>query len=156
MSKKEGGKGKKVAGYVKFTILAGKATPSPPVGPALAAKKVNIPEFCKQFNDRSVKEHEIGTPLPVEVTAYTDGTFTFHIKNPPSSYLIMKQMGGVKGLSDPGKSKGPSVNVSDLLKVAKVKMKEMRVTSEKAALMSIIGTAKSAGFTIVEDITVEK
>lgn len=148
--KKKGGK-KHPIGEIKIILKAGKASPAPPVGPMLAQKKLNIPDFCKQFNDRSLKKNKPDTPTPTVITAYSDGSFTFNLKNPPVIYLINQECGIEKGLSDPGKSAGPVVKRSQLRKVAKIKMDEMRVSGEDEALKCVEGSARSAGYTVEDD-----
>ncbi|MDZ5761030.1 uL11 family ribosomal protein [Lyticum sinuosum] len=139
----------KISGTIRLVIPSGKATPAPPIGPALAQKKLNIQNFCKEFNERSLKMYEITTPLVVVITAYTNNTYTFIIKNPPTSYLVLKKFG--KGLSTPNKIKGPDVSIEELRSVAKIKMSEMMVRSEDAALACVVGMAKSAGLNIIYD-----
>lgn len=148
---------KEIVGNIKLIIPAGSATPSPPIGPALAPKKVSIPEFCKQFNAESLKSANKGDPIPVNITVYKDGSFTFVLRNPPVFYLIKKECGLDKGLATPGRVSGPSVNRSQLRKVARIKMHEMRLGGKtpdealEAALRCVEGVARSAGLTVVND-----
>ncbi len=140
---------KKIAGTINLQISVGKATPAPPIGPALAQKQVSIPEFIKQFNERT-KEMEPGTPIPVLITAYADKTFDFIIKLPPVSYLICKHSGISKGLSNAGREKGPSVSIDVIRKVAEMKKDEMKISLD-SAIKCVKGTARSMGFEVVGD-----
>ena len=139
---------KKIAGTINLLIPVGKATPAPPIGPALAQKQVSIPEFIKQFNERT-KHMEPGTPTPVLITAYADKSFDFIIKLPPVSYLICKHAGIAKGLSNAGREKGPNVSMDVIRKVAEMKKDEMKIGLD-SAINCVKGTAKSMGFEVVE------
>jgi large subunit ribosomal protein L11 len=141
---------KKIDGYIKLQIPAGKANPSPPVGPALGQRGVNIMEFCKQFN-AATQKLEAGQPTPVVITVYSDRTFTFETKTPPASYLIMKAANLAKGSQEPGKNIVGKVTVSALRDVAKVKMQNLNANDVDAAVAMLRGTALSMGLEVVDD-----
>lgn len=132
---------------ISLTIPAGNAKPAPPVGPVLAQNGVSVPDFCKQFNDRT-KNEEPNTPLRVEISCNKDRTFSFIIKLPSVAFLLKKAMGESKGLSKPGMVDGPSVSNEIIRKVAEQKMSEMRVADLEAAMQCVRGTARSMGFSI--------
>jgi large subunit ribosomal protein L11 len=138
---------KKIAGYIKLTIGAGKATPAPPVGPALGQKGLNIPEFCKAFND-ATKDLESGSPTPVVITAFEDRTFTFVTKSPPASFLLMKAAGVEKGSSTPNKVKVGKVTKKALADIAKVKRQDMNGVDEAGLVATLAGTARSMGIEV--------
>lgn len=140
---------KKIEGYIKLQIAAGKANPSPPIGPALGQRGVNIMEFCKQFN-AATQKMEVGTPTPVVITVYSDRSFTFVTKTPPASYLIMKQAKIAKGSQEPGKNFVGSVSTDALREVAKVKMQDLNANDVEAAVAMLRGTALSMGLKVVE------
>ena len=141
----KGAAGKKaITGYVKLQIPAGSANPSPPVGPALGQRGLNIMEFCKQFNDRT-KDFEKGMPIPVVITAYADKSFTFITKTPPTSYLVKKKAGLASGSKLPGRDKAGKISKSDILEIAKMKMADMGVTDLDAAISMVKGTCVSMG-----------
>jgi large subunit ribosomal protein L11 len=141
---------KKVTGYVKLQIIAGKATPAPPVGPALGQAQVNIMEFCKQFNDRTAKDPAIqGMTVPVVITVYADRTFSFITKTPPAPVLLLKAAGIEKGSGTPNKEKKGKVTEKQILEIAKVKMPDMNATTVEAAAKTIRGTARSMGIDVV-------
>jgi large subunit ribosomal protein L11 len=141
---------KKVQGYVKLQITAGKATPAPPVGPALGQAQVNIMEFCKQFNDRTGKDAALaGMTIPVVITVYADRTFTFITKTPPAPVLILKAAGVQKGSGTPNKDKVGKVTEKQILEIAKQKMPDMNAASVEAAAKTIRGTARSMGIEVV-------
>jgi len=140
---------KKIVGYVKLTIPAGKANPSPPVGPALGQRGLNIMEFCKAFN-AATQSLEAGTPTPVVITAYADRTFTFITKTPPASYLVMKAAKIQKGSSTTGQNSVGTITMSAIREVAKVKMTDLNANDLEAAASMIAGTAKSMGLEVVE------
>ena len=127
---------KKVTGYVKLQIVAGKATPAPPVGPALGQAQVNIMEFCKQFNDRTSKDLA-GLTIPVVITVYADRTFSFITKTPPAPVLLMKAAGIEKGSGTPNKEKGARSPRSRSREIAKQKMPDMNAASVEAAIKSV-------------------
>ena len=141
---------KKVTGYVKLQIMAGKATPAPPVGPALGQAQVNIMEFCKQFNERTSKEAALtGLTVPVVITVYADRTFTFITKTPPAPVLLLKAAGVAKGSGTPNKDKVGKVTEKQILEIAKQKMPDMNAASLEAAAKTIRGTARSMGLDVV-------
>jgi large subunit ribosomal protein L11 len=141
---------KKVTGYVKLQIVAGKATPAPPVGPALGQAQVNIMEFCKQFNDRTGKDPALaGLTVPVVISVYADRTFTFITKTPPAPVLLLKAAGIEKGSGTPNKEKKGKVTEKQILEIAKQKMPDMNAASVEAAAKTIRGTARSMGIEVV-------
>ncbi|HEX4036435.1 MAG TPA: 50S ribosomal protein L11 [Acidobacteriaceae bacterium] len=140
---------KKVATSVKLQIEAGKATPAPPVGPALGQAQVNIMEFCKQFNARTQNKEMAGLIIPVVITVYTDRTFTFITKTPPASILLKKAASLAKGSGTPNKDKVGKVSEEQVLEIAKQKMPDLNAASVEAAVRSIKGTARSMGIDIV-------
>jgi large subunit ribosomal protein L11 len=141
---------KKVQGYVKLQIIAGKATPAPPVGPALGQAQVNIMEFCKQFNDRTGKEPALaGMTIPVVITVFADRSFTFITKTPPAPVLLLKAAGVQKGSGTPNKDKVGKVTEKQILEIAKQKLPDMNAASVEAAAKTIRGTARSMGLEVV-------
>jgi large subunit ribosomal protein L11 len=141
---------KKVQGYVKLQIIAGKATPAPPVGPALGQAQVNIMEFCKQFNDRTGKDPALaGMTIPVVITVFADRSFTFITKTPPAPVLLLKAAGVQKGSGTPNKDKVGKVTEKQILEIAKQKMPDMNATTVEAAAKTIRGTARSMGLEVV-------
>jgi large subunit ribosomal protein L11 len=144
-------KGKKVVeSKVKLQVAAGSANPSPPLGPALGQRGVNIMEFCKQFNAATEKLPNIekGTPLSVEIFVYGDKSFKFIIKGPPASILIKKALGLSKGSSDPNKNKVATISRKQLEEIAKIKMPDLTAADLEAAVHTIAGSAKSMGIVI--------
>jgi large subunit ribosomal protein L11 len=141
---------KKVQGYVKLQITAGKATPAPPVGPALGQAQVNIMEFCKQFNERTSKEPGLtGMTIPVVITVFADRSFTFITKTPPAPVLLLKAAGVAKGSGAPNKDKVGKVTEKQIIEIAKQKMPDMNAASVEAAAKTIRGTARSMGIEVV-------
>ena len=141
---------KKIVGYIKLQIPAGKATPSPPVGPALGPRGLNIMQFCKDFN-AATQNMEPGMPVPVVITAFGDRTFTFITKTPPNTYFLKKAAGIQKGTTTPGKGAAVgSVTTSQLHEIAAQKMKDMNATDVEAAVRMLAGSARSMGLTVVE------
>ena len=141
---------KKVQGYVKLQITAGKATPAPPVGPALGQAQVNIMEFCKQFNDRTGKDAALaGMTIPVVITVFADRSFTFITKTPPAPVLLLKAAGVAKGSGTPNKDKVGKVTEKQIIEIAKQKMPDMNAASVEAAAKTIRGTARSMGLEVV-------
>lgn len=138
---------KKITAYVKLQVKAGQANPSPPVGPALGQHGVNIMEFCKTFNART-QELEPGLPTPVVITIYNDRSFTFVIKNPPTSILLKKAVGIQSGSATPNTKKVGKVTQAQLEAIAKVKMPDVTAASLEAAVRSVTGTALSMGLEI--------
>ncbi len=140
---------KEVLGLIKLQVPSGKANPSPPIGPALGQKGLNIMEFCKQFNALKF-DFDLGTPIPVTITAYKDKTFTFITKNPPVSYLIMKEIGLAKGSKNPGKEVAGKINHKQMENVAKKKMADMNTNDLAACVQMVRGSAISMGLEIIE------
>ena len=141
---------KKVQGYVKLQITAGKATPAPPVGPALGQAQVNIMEFCKQFNERTSKDANlVGMTVPVVITVYADRSFSFITKTPPAPVLLLKAAGIEKGSGTPNKEKKGKVTEKQIIAIATQKMPDMNASSIEAAARTIRGTARSMGIEVV-------
>jgi large subunit ribosomal protein L11 len=137
---------KKITGYVKLQIPAGKATPAPPVGPALGQQGVNIMEFCKTFNARTAPMGD--TIIPVVITVYQDRSFTFITKTPPASVLLKKEAGIAKGSAEPNRTKVAKVSRAKVREIAKLKMPDLNAASLDAAERTIAGTARSMGIEI--------
>lgn len=133
---------------IKLQIPAGKANPSPPVGSALGPRGINIMDFCRQFNERSLKEFAEGTPVPVTIRVKKDKSFDFTMKAPPASYLILKSSSASKGSQTPGKAIVGTISIADVTEVAKIKMADMGVDNLESAVSSIKGTALSMGITV--------
>ena len=138
---------KKVIGFIKLQIPAGKANPAPPVGPALAQHGVNIMEFCKAFNEKT-KEKEAGMPLPVIITVYTDRSFTFIVKTAPASELLKRAIGIKSGSSNPNTKKVGKVTRAQLEEIAKIQMADLNAASLEAAVRIIAGSARSMGIDV--------
>jgi large subunit ribosomal protein L11 len=138
---------KKITGYIKLQIPAGKANPSPPIGPALGQHGVNIMEFCKAFNAKTQAEE--GTITPVVITVFADRSFTFITKTPPVPVLIMKAVGITKGSPVPNKTKVGSLTKIQVEEIAKKKMPDLNAASVEAAMRTVEGTARSMGIDIV-------
>ena len=141
---------KKITGYIKLQLPAGEATPAPPVGPALGQHGVNIMEFVKQFNAKSVTAVEKGTILPVVITVYGDRSFSFILKTPPAAVLIKKKIGLEKGSATPNKERVGKITRKQLEEIAKVKMPDLNAGSLEAAMKSIAGSARSMGVDVVD------
>ena len=139
---------KKVVGKIKLQIEAGKANPSPPVGPALGQHGVNIMDFCKQFNDKT--SSQAGYIIPVIIDVYEDRSFSFITKSPPAAVLIKKTINLAKGSGTPNKDKVGSITKAQLEEIAKTKMNDLNATSMEAAVEMIKGTARSMGVTVAE------
>ena len=140
---------KKVTGYVKLQIVAGKATPAPPIGPALGQAQVNIMEFCKQFNARTSNKEMEGLVIPVVISVYADRSFSFITKTPPAAVLLLKAAGIPKGSGTPNKEKLGKVTEKQIMEIAKQKMPDMNASTVEAAAKSIRGTARSMGIEVV-------
>jgi large subunit ribosomal protein L11 len=140
---------KKITGYVKLQIEAGKATPAPPVGPALGQAQVNIMEFCKQFNARTQTKEMAGLTIPVVITVYGDRTFSFVTKTPPASNLLLRAAGVAKGAGVPNKDKVGKVTEKQVREIAETKLPDLNAASVEAAIRSIKGTARSMGIEVV-------
>ncbi|MBM3469592.1 MAG: 50S ribosomal protein L11 [Armatimonadetes bacterium] len=138
---------KRVVAMVKLQIQAGKATPAPPVGPALGQHGVNIMEFCKSYNERTAKL--TGTVVPVEITVYADRTFSFVTKTPPASVLLRQAAGLEKGSGQPNKAKVGSVTLKQVREIAERKMPDLNAATVEAAMRMIEGTARSMGIEVV-------
>jgi large subunit ribosomal protein L11 len=140
---------KKVVGFIKLQVPAGKANPSPPIGPALGQRGLNIMEFCKTFNART-QGMEPGMPIPVTITAYGDRSFTFEMKSPPNSYFLMKAAGIDKGAQTPGKGAVGKVTMAQIRDIAQKKMKDLNAKDLEGACRMIAGSARSMGLEVVE------
>jgi large subunit ribosomal protein L11 len=140
---------KKITGYVKLQIEAGKATPAPPVGPALGQAQVNIMEFCKQFNARTSNKEMAGLIIPVVISVYADRSFSFITKTPPAPVLLKKAAGIEKGSGTPNKEKIGKVTEKQVREIAMQKMPDLNASSVETAIKSIKGTARSMGIEVV-------
>ncbi len=140
---------KKVIGFIKLQIEAGKANPSPPVGPALGQRGLNIMEFCKAFNAKTQKM-EPGTPIPVIITAYADRTFSFETKLPPVSYLIKKAANVKSASKEPGRKSVAKITKEQVKQIATEKMPDMNCHTVEAAMDMVAGQARSMGIEVVE------
>ena len=138
---------KKIVGFIKLQVPAGKANPSPPIGPALGQRGLNIMEFCKAFNAQT-QGVEPGLPLPVVITAFADKSFTFVIKTPPATVLIKKAIKLDKGSANPLKIKVGKITREQLEEIAKTKMKDMNAADVNAAVRTLAGSARSMGVTV--------
>ncbi len=140
---------KKIDGYIKLQVPAGQANPSPPIGPALGQRGVNIPEFCKQFN-AATQKLEPGSPIPTVITVYADRSFTFEMRTPPASYLLKKAAKIGKGSKEPGRTIAGTVTQAQLREIAEVKMKDLNANSIEQAMKIIAGSARSMGLQVQE------
>jgi large subunit ribosomal protein L11 len=140
---------KKIDGYIKLQVPAGKANPSPPIGPALGQRGVNIPEFCKQFN-AATQGLEEGAPIPTVITVFTDRSFAFEMRTPPASYLLKKAAKIGKGSPTPGRGVAGSVTQAQLREIAEVKMKDLNANSIEQAMKIVAGSARSMGLEVQE------
>jgi large subunit ribosomal protein L11 len=136
---------KKITGFVKLQIPAGKANPAPPVGTALGPQGINIMSFCKEFNARTQGQDSI---LPVEVTIYADKSFSFILKTPPTAFLLKKEAGIEKGSGQPNKAKVGSVTEAQVRKIAEMKMPDLNCESVEAAMKMVAGAARSMGLEV--------
>ena len=139
---------KKITGYVKLQINAGKATPAPPVGPALGAHGVNIMGFCKEFNERT--KNQVGLVIPVVITVYADRSFTFITKTPPAAVLIKKACNLEHASGVPNKTKVASLTKAQVREIAELKMPDLNAASVESAMRMVEGTARSMGVTIAD------
>lgn len=139
---------KKVTGYIKLQIPAGKATPAPPVGPALGQHGVNIMGFCKEFNEKTAKQ--VGYIIPVVITVYADRSFTFIMKTPPAPVLIKKAIGLEKGSGEPNSKKVAKITRAQVREIAQLKQPDLNAASVEAAASMIAGTARSMGVEVVD------
>ena len=140
---------KKIEGYIKLQVPSGAANPSPPIGPALGQRGVNIMEFCKQFN-ASTQEMEKGIPLPTVITVFADRSFTFVTKTPPASYLIKKAANLKSGSKEPGKVSAGTIKRSQLSEIAQTKMADLNANNIEAATKIIEGSPRSMGLEVLE------
>ena len=140
---------KKIQSTVKLQLPAMKATPAPPVGTALGPHGVNIMDFCKQFNAKTAKEPD-GMIFPVLVTVYTDRTFTFILKTPPASILLLRAAGIVKGSAEPNRNKVGKVTKKQVQEIAKIKLVDLNTTNLDSAVRTVMGTARNMGLEVVE------
>ena len=139
---------KKIDGYIKLQIPAGKATPAPPVGPALGAKSVNIMAFCKEFNERTAKQ--AGMIIPVVITVYQDHSFSFVTKTPPAAVLIKKAVGIESASGEPNKVKVATITKAQVREIAETKMPDLNAASVESAMRMVEGTARSMGIVVSE------
>lgn len=137
---------KKIKAIVKLNIAAGKANPAPPIGPALAGHGINIMAFCKEYNART--QNKAGEIIPAEITVYTDGSFTFVLKSPPTSELLKKAAGLEKGSDMPNRNKVGSITRAQLREIAMAKMSDLNALDVEAAMKQVEGTARNMGITI--------
>jgi large subunit ribosomal protein L11 len=140
---------KKIAGYIKLEIPAGQANPSPPVGPALGQRGLNIMEFCKTFN-AATQNMDPGTPTPVIITAYADRSFSFETKTPPAAYFLRQAAGLEKGSSEPGREIAGSVTMGQIREIAEKKLVDLNANDIDAAAQIIAGSARSMGLEVLE------
>jgi large subunit ribosomal protein L11 len=140
---------KKIAGYIKLQVPAGAANPSPPIGPALGQRGLNIMEFCKAFNAKTA-QMEKGTPIPVIITAFQDRSFTFELKQPPVSYFLKKAAGVQSGSKTTGRGFVGKVTRAQIREIAEKKLSDLNTTSVDAASAMIEGSARSIGLEVVE------
>ena len=138
---------KKIEGYIKLQIPAGKANPAPPIGPALGQHGVNIMEFCKAFNEKT-KDGDPDLKVPVVITVYADRSFTFETKTPPAADLLRKAIGIPKGSGEPNREKVGKISKEKIEEIAKMKMPDLNTTNLESAIRTIEGTAKSMGVTV--------
>jgi large subunit ribosomal protein L11 len=146
---------KKIDGYINLQVPAGQANPSPPIGPALGQRGLNIMMFCKDFNART-KEMEQGSPVPVKITVYSDKSFTYEMRTPPASFFLKKAAGlratgkGGTGSKEPGRSVAGVVSKKQIAEIAKAKMKDLNTQTLEQAMKTIEGTARSMGLQVTE------
>ena len=138
---------KKIDGYINLQVPAQKANPSPPIGPALGQRGVNIMEFCKAFNAKS-KDFEVDTPIPVKITVYSDRSFTFEMKTPPASFFLKKAAKITSGSKNTGRDFVGTVTMAQVREIAKTKMKDLNTDDLEAAAKTIAGSARSMGLKV--------
>ncbi len=138
---------KKIEGYIKLQVPAGTANPSPPIGPALGQRGVNIMEFCKAFN-AATQDLEKNAPIPTTITVYADRSFTFTFKSPPASYMLKKAAKLKKGSSEPGKDSAGTIKQSAIKEIAEAKMKDLNANDVDGAMQIILGSARSMGIEV--------
>ena len=139
---------KKIAGYIKLQVPAGKATPAPPIGPALGQHGVNIMGFCKEFNERTAKQ--AGLVIPVVITVYADRSFSFITKTPPAAVLIKKAIGLETASGKPNREKVGNITTAQISEIAELKMPDLNANTVEAAMSMIAGTARSMGVVVVD------
>ncbi|MEW6181432.1 MAG: 50S ribosomal protein L11 [Chloroflexota bacterium] len=139
---------KKLKAVVRLQLVAGKANPAPPVGPALAGHGINIMAFCKEYNART--QNRAGEIIPAEITVYTDGSFTFILKSPPAAVLLKKAAGVEKGSAVPNRTKVGKVTRAQIREIAEIKMKDMNAVDIEDAMRQIEGTARNMGIQVVD------
>ena len=140
---------KKIDGYIKLQVPAGQANPSPPIGPALGQRGVNIPEFCKQFN-AATQKLEPGSPIPTVITVFADRSFIFEMRTPPASYLLKKAAKIGKGSKEPGRAGAGTVTQAQLREIAEIKMKDLKANTIDQAMKIIASSARSMGLQVQE------
>ncbi len=140
---------KKIEGYIKLQVPAGQANPSPPIGPALGQRGVNIQEFCKSFN-AATQKIEPGSPIPTVITVYADRSFSFETKTPPASYLLKKAAKTKSGSKEPGRAVAGKVTQDQLREIAETKMQDLNANSVEQAMKIIAGSARSMGLEVQE------
>lgn len=140
---------KKIDGYINLQVPAGAANPSPPIGPALGQRGVNIMEFCKSFNAKT-KDMEQGTPIPVKITVFSDRSFTFEMKTPPASFFLKKAAGITSGSKTTGRDVAGTVTMDQVREIAKTKMKDLNTDDLEQAARTIAGSARSMGIRVTE------
>jgi large subunit ribosomal protein L11 len=140
---------KKIDGYINLQVAAGQANPSPPIGPALGQRGVNIMEFCKSFNAKT-KDIEQGTPIPVKITVFSDRSFTFEMRTPPASFFLKKAAGVTSGSKETGRVSAGQVTMAQVREIAKTKLKDLNTSDVEAAAKTIAGSARSMGLKVVE------
>ena len=138
---------KKISGYLKLQVPAGNASPSPPIGPALGQRGLNIMEFCKAFNAKT-QEMEKGSPVPVEITIYADKSFTFEMKQPPMSYFIKKALNISSGSKEPGRATAGTLKRDQVREIAEKKMPDLNAGDVEAAMRIVEGSARSMGIEV--------
>jgi large subunit ribosomal protein L11 len=141
---------KKVIGQIKLQVPAGKANPSPPIGPALGQHGVNIMEFCKAFNARTQAQAADGMLIPVVITVFADRSFTFITKTPPVAQLLLKEARIEKGSGEPNKKKVAKVTMEQVKRIAELKLEDLNTTALESAVMTVKGTARSMGIDVIE------
>ena len=140
---------KKIEGYINLQVKAGQANPSPPIGPALGQRGLNIMEFCKSFNAKT-KDMEPGTPIPVKITAFSDRSFTFIMKTPPASFFLKRMAKLESGSKTPGRGFAGSVTMAQVREIAKTKMADLNTDDIDQAAKTIAGSARSMGIQVVD------
>jgi large subunit ribosomal protein L11 len=140
---------KKIEGYINLQVPAGKANPSPPIGPALGQRGVNIMEFCKSFNAKT-KDMEPETPIPVKITVFSDRSFTFEMRTPPASFFLKKAAKAASGSKEPGRISAGTVTMDQVREIAKLKLKDLNTDDIEQGARIIAGSARSMGLQVTE------